>query len=37
MQKLKFHNSLCNFGKDQRSMHGFLGANLLCTFRQDVV
>ncbi len=23
MQKLKFHNSLCSFGKDQRSMHGF--------------
>ncbi len=36
-QNLKFHQSLCDFGRDPRSMHEFLGVNLLCTFRGDVV
>ena len=40
IQNLKFHSSLNNFGRDPpypRSMHDFLGVNLVCTFRGDVV
>ncbi len=38
IKKLKFHDPLYNFDRaNPRSIHEFLGAKLLCTFRQNVV
>ncbi len=37
IQYFKCHYSFNNFARDPRSMHEFLGVNLLYTFRGDVV
>ena len=39
IQNWKFYNSLNNFGREtiSRSMHDFLGVNIICTLRGDIV